>query len=422
MNKISIAIPLQQHSYNTAEVLIKNSLLDKYYTSVYFDQSRLYKLVGVFLDSDKRRRMENKHSVFLDSFVIKQNELLGLFFLFLVYYDKKYLFRPMVKNRLCKKFGQNVANKLINENAKTIIMYDTLAYDCFQVLNRKKSSIVKILDMASISALEINKIITNEFSVENKFKDSIKPLQKLYSLKNCRKYQQEINLADHILVASNYSKNTLINNGIDEKKIHYLPLGVDVKHFQNCSKIKKEKLSNEKLNFLFVGRVQSVKGIYYLLESFKRLYSKNVKLLVVGQIMCDKKQLSQYSFNVDFLGPKRKDEMVQIYNNADIYVLPSLFEGFSLSLFEALASGLPVIASKYSIAPDVITEYKEGFIIDPKNIDAITQKIEWFDENRNKLSQMSENSKKLANFFSWEKYEENLLKVIENIDDGTKEK
>lgn len=410
--KVSIAIALQQHSYKTAEVLKKNNFLNKYYTTVYYDRnSFLYKALEKFLNYDLKIRMKNRFNQKFQGNVSKYFEFIGLIYLFLIRIDTKNYILPLARRILNYFFGKKVSKAIIKDKTDILIMYDTLAYDCFKSLNKKKSKVIKVLDMASISASTIRDIVLKELSSDDIFKESLEIKIREYSKNLCNIYDKEIFLADYILVACKFSKNAIVNLGVNEKKIIYLPLGVDIGNF----KIKQYYNTNKKLKFLFVGRVEAAKGIYYLLEAFNNLEDYNVELIVVGKIGCNDKLLSRYNKNIKFLGIKRKEEMPDIYKDCDVYILSSLWEGFSLSLFEALSSGLPVIASKNSCALDLITDYKEGFVIDPTNISELTNKMLWFCENRDKLSYMGKNAHELAKKYSWNEYSYNLTRIINKL-------
>lgn len=100
---------------------------------------------------------------------------------------------------------------------------------------------------------------------------------------------------------------------------------------------------------------------------------------------------------------------------SDVYIMSSLFEGFSLSLFEAMSSGVPVIATKSSAAWGTITNYREGFVIDSASTEQIKEKILWFYNNRNKIPEMGKNARKLAEKYTWENYKKNLTSAIKRI-------
>lgn len=412
--KVSIAIPLQQHSYKTAEALVHDDMLQNYYTTVYYNGDHfLYRMLGRLLNKDLKIRMAGRYNSIFNDYVCKYNQIIGLAYLFIIRKDKNLYVLPKIKRVMNYLFGKKVARVCNEKDTDILIMYDTLAFDCFKELNRKKSKIIKVLDMASISAPYIREIILRELKSDDMFKDSLNLRLKSYTQSICNLYQREILNSDYFLVACNYAKKTLIDLGIDESRIFYLPLGVNV---NNPNQINHEKkIFRKKMKFLFVGRVEAAKGIFYLFEAFNKLKDYDIELDVVGAIKCDMSLLERYGKNVNFLGLKRKDEMTDIYAKADIYILSSLWEGFSLSLFEALSFGLPVIASKFSCAPDVITEYKEGFVVDPTDIDQLINRILWFYENRPSINAMSINAINLAQKYSWNSYGERLSDIMHEI-------
>ena len=131
--------------------------------------------------------------------------------------------------------------------------------------------------------------------------------------------------------------------------------------------------------------------------------------------MNQREKLEAYTSNARFLGLKRRDEMPEYYKEADVFILSSLWEGSSLSMLEALAAGLPVIASKYSCAPEVVTDFKEGFVIEPRDIDQMKDRIKWFYENSEKIPQMSISAREIAEKYTWDQYGENISEIIKGI-------
>ncbi|CAH1232808.1 D-inositol-3-phosphate glycosyltransferase [Paenibacillus allorhizoplanae] len=412
--KIAVAISLQQHSYKTAEALEQNGMLYKYYTTVFYDkESIIYRLLKRYLNSDLTKRMQGKYSAIFSAKVSKYYEFLGLLFLFVIRKDHSRIILPKIKGIMNILFGVKIAKECIKHNIDVVIMYDTLAYYSFKKLKNSSAKTKRVLDMASVSAPHIRDILLRELESETSFKDSLQLSLKQYSRKLCLKYEKEIQLADYFLVACTFAKKTLIELGVKDKQIYYLPLGAEVDKFLPIKK--KESLNKTKLKFLFVGRVEAAKGIFYLLNAFKELINYDIELDVVGAIKCNSADLEIYGINVNFLGNKRKEEMPAIYTDADVYILSSLWEGFSLSLFEALSSGLPVIATDCSCAPDVLTELEEGFTISSANITELKEKIVWFVNNKEKIPEMGLKSRELAKRYTWEKYSENLTEIIKSI-------
>ena len=174
-------------------------------------------------------------------------------------------------------------------------------------------------------------------------------------------------------------------------------------------------MPGKKIKFLFVGRVEAAKGIYYILEAFRQLQNLNIELIVVGDVLNQREELEAYTSNARFLGLKRRDEMPEYYKEADVFILSSLWEGSSLSMLEALATGLPVIASKYSCAPEVVTEYEEGFVIEPRDIEQLKDRIRWFYNNADKIPEMSVAARKTAENYTWIQYGEKISKIVNSL-------
>lgn len=409
--KVTIAVPFQQHSFRAAKGLIRHGMLCSYYTSVYNDGKGIYSILKYVLPKDLVIRMQGRNDAEITPYVSKFSQMFGLLYLAACRSSVLKRYTRTIRSVLFKRFGKSAAQNCISNGTEFVLAYDTQAYDLFLNLKKQHSGIVRILDMASTSALTIREIVDGELKKGYPFSDSLKRHDVEYSEEKCNQYLEEMKLADYFLVPSTFVRNSLVKVGIEERRILDLPHGVDVEMFTPSVK----KYDTQKtLKFLFVGRVEAAKGIYYILEAFRKLQDLNVELIVVGDMMGQEEALKVYTRNVNFLGLKRRDEMPQYYNEADIFVLSSLWEGSSLSMLEAMASGLPVIASKYSCAPDILTGH-EGFVIEPRNIEEIENYIRWYYAHREMIPEMSKAARKLAEKYTWHQYGENLCEIINEL-------
>ena len=100
---------------------------------------------------------------------------------------------------------------------------------------------------------------------------------------------------------------------------------------------------------------------------------------------------------------------------ADVFVFPSLFEGFGLVLLEAMAAGLPVITTQNTGGPDVIEEGKEGFIVPAGSVKALRSKIRWMIENRERVVEMGRQAHARAEELTWGVYSQNYKKIVIQI-------
>jgi len=106
--------------------------------------------------------------------------------------------------------------------------------------------------------------------------------------------------------------------------------------------------------------------------------SGNVELQLAGNLSQEFKEISSSfnSENVTFLGPVPRTKMTQLYRDADIFVLPSIEEGFGMAVTEAMAAGLPVVVSDAVGAADILTSMKDGIIFPVNNVEALTDSLQ----------------------------------------------
>lgn len=191
----------------------------------------------------------------------------------------------------------------------------------------------------------------------------IKRIFSNYMMKIC------FSFIDKLIVISNYHKIELIvNNMCNAEKIIVIYNGVDVRYFK-----KRSVLKNDFLTITTVARIEKEKGIFDLIEAFEQLYYEynNIKLVIVG----DGSEINDLTNEVDRRNLKQavqilgfRKDVKNILDYTDIFVLPSYSEGLPLSLLEAMSMGIPVIATNVGGIPEVITDKKEGFLIEPGDI------------------------------------------------------
>jgi glycosyltransferase involved in cell wall biosynthesis len=166
------------------------------------------------------------------------------------------------------------------------------------------------------------------------------------------------------------------------RKPVYLETTVVEDNILACSNGQGNSREEKGFTILFLSRVEIAKGIYELLDSFQQLQKRYPDLIL--KIAGDGKELAnarEYAAaktmaNVHFLGWVSGAQKVQIFREADLFVLPSYSEGMPISLLEAMASGLPVITTNVGGIKDFFAAGKMGFFIHPKDAGSIEQQIE----------------------------------------------
>jgi glycosyltransferase involved in cell wall biosynthesis len=186
----------------------------------------------------------------------------------------------------------------------------------------------------------------------------------------------EYELADVITVPSTYVRRTFLQKGTRNSRIEVIPYGVDLSLFRPCPK------RDDVFRILFVGSLCLHKGLPYLLEAASRLRLPGSELVLIGPSMRETEVvLSRTDARFRCLGRVPQADLYRHYSQASVFVLPSVADGFGLVLAQAMACGVPVIATENTGAEDLFTEGVEGFVVRARDVDALCEKILYLHEN-----------------------------------------
>ena len=215
--------------------------------------------------------------------------------------------------------------------------------------------------------------------------------------------------ATKIVVASSFTKRTLVENGVSESKIMLNPYGVDLERFS----IQHRSSAGRPFRFLFAGLVCARKGIPVLLAAWKNLNPTNAELWIVGPLTPTAVRECRGSDNVKIIGKVPNRELATIMSQSDVFVFPSYFEGFGLVLLEAMASGLPVITTTATAGPDIVTDDRDGWIIEPGNVEALISRMRLCLDNFDRANEMGLEARKTAQRLSWDSYGDRWIESLQ---------
>lgn len=194
-----------------------------------------------------------------------------------------------------------------------------------------------------------------------------------------------------------------------------IPNGVDTERF-NPGVPKIERFSDDKLNILYVGRLEERKGVKYLIRVFGmiRKSRENIRLIIVGDGPLSKELKQQATDenvpDIIFCGRVKEDDLPSIESAADIVCSPATHgESFGIVLLEAMAAGKPIIAGDNAGYRDLITHGKNGFLVDPANSDEFAFYLNKLLSLEVLRSQMGENGRKTALQYDWKEVSKQLL-------------
>jgi len=185
-------------------------------------------------------------------------------------------------------------------------------------------------------------------------------------------WRTEIDLADTIVVNSKWSKELLLESSVDEKKIKIIPLVYELDDLNEYGAKIEDSLPKQ-LKVLYLGQVIARKGIIELIDAIKTCGTKLAHWTVVGGGDTNLlKQLNQHP-NVQVTGQVSRDQAKNYYRSHDVFILPTHSDGFAITQLEAMAYGMPVIASKQ--CGDVVEHMKTGLLLDDVSPTSIVNAI-----------------------------------------------
>lgn len=225
------------------------------------------------------------------------------------------------------------------------------------------------------------------------------------SPKKLARKDEELALADKIIVASQFTADTLKLSAVYDKEIIIIPYG-------SPQPVKQANFKrHKKLKVLFVGGLSQRKGLSYLLDAAQLLNDK-IELTVIGSRITKCAPLDAALQQYRYIPSLPHQEILKEMDQHDVFVFPSLFEGFGLVILEAMARGIPVITTAHTAGPDVITDGEDGYIVPIRSAEAIAEKLELLANNRDLLDQLKTAALAKARLFSWAKYQSQLITLL----------
>jgi glycosyltransferase involved in cell wall biosynthesis len=220
-----------------------------------------------------------------------------------------------------------------------------------------------------------------------------------------RRFIQEYELADLLLVLSEKAAKTFRVRGFPEEKLFYLPRGVDVERFKPGTR-------PEKFRAVFAGALIKRKGIQHVLEAWHRFNPPDAELWLVGFVHDEAKPFLRQFWrdNIRVVGFVRDPE--NYLSQGTIHIFPSQWEGSAKVTYEAAACALPQITTRE--AGDVVRNGVEGIIVKPGNVDAITAALEHLYRHPKIVEQMGVAARRrVLENFTWDHFRARLLDAYE---------
>lgn len=220
--------------------------------------------------------------------------------------------------------------------------------------------------------------------------------------------------ADIVLPQNSFEFNELKKFGVEEERMRIVPCsGILYENYRIKRYDFKERHNIKDKMILFVGQFRKRKGVEYLLNAFKNIleYYPHTTLVLIGYTKNHYLKMHTKNLkNILVFGYLNEDDKIAAYQSADVFCLPTLYEGFGLVFLEAMACNTPIVTTNIAGISELVEHGKDGILVKPKNTRAITNAVLKIFEGKYGL-----NSHKKASEYDWKKVVQNISKIYEEL-------
>ena len=310
--------------------------------------------------------------------------------------------RPFSIIGVYRHLDGKIARRVRSLHPDAVYAYEGGALETFR--EAKRLGITTIHEQPSSYWYWVRRLLTEEAERSPEFAGLLPNLAD--STGHLQWKDEELALADYVFVPSEHVRRTLAG-AVPEEKIR-------VVHYGAPAVRRRERISTDPgrpLQVLFVGMLAQHKGIGYLLDAVDRAGSQ-VELTLVGRRFRPNARVDAALNKWRWFESVPNSRVLDLMQEADVLVLPSLTEGCALVVLEALSCGLPVIVTPNTGSLAFVRDGCEGFVVPICQSDAIADRLRTLFHDRELLAAMSRNAQATAAEKSWESYRANFAETL----------
>lgn len=242
-----------------------------------------------------------------------------------------------------------------------------------------------------------------------------------YKLYDCLTFKLAARSANIIVVSSSFEYDDAVEFGIEKNKLRIVPMGIDLPGEPHRYR------KSSPLNILFAGRLARVRRVELLLMAASKLTIPYRLCIVGGEeetaslakpgYLRELQRLSEdlgIQESVSFMGAKAPAELAAFYQDADVFVYPSLYENFGQPIMEAAAAGLPIVSTNVGVAREIVRDNETGFIISA-NPDVIGERITQLNDPAVRKLFGEKIRTWVENDYSWKPVIENYIDIYRSL-------
>jgi colanic acid/amylovoran biosynthesis glycosyltransferase len=205
--------------------------------------------------------------------------------------------------------------------------------------------------------------------------------------------EREYRMCDRVCVLSTFAWQSFVEAGVPARKLALLPLGVDARAFRPSREVLAERQrrirSGAPLRVILAGTVCFRKGLYDFEKIARAVDPGRIRFQLIGSVASEAAQfMSKLPSTVEIIPRQAQAKLPKWYAGGDLFMLPTLEDGFAVVLTQASAGGLPILATTNCAAPDYVRDGQNGWVLPIRDPDAFIDRLRWCDENREELAEM----------------------------------
>jgi glycosyltransferase involved in cell wall biosynthesis len=286
-----------------------------------------------------------------------------------------------------------------------VIAYHGFALESFRSAREAK----RVLNYPTAHHRQQRKILNEELLLEPDFAKTWLPFDEGWPSEYEAELDEEIELADAILVGSSYARDSFVAEGVPPSKLWVVPYGVDLNTFSR----RRAHRSDDEFRIVFAGQLIQRKGVSYLLRAYEKFRQADTRLTLIGSYVAGDEPFRPYQGDFQHIPHLTRPALAEAYNNSDVFVFPTLLEGMGLVVLEAMACGLPVIVTANGPG-DIVRDGIDGYVVDARDIDAIVDRLRRLYADPEARRKMGENARQRAMEFGWDAYARKVLGFLRN--------
>jgi len=258
---------------------------------------------------------------------------------------------------------------------------------------KKRYGALTVCDRGSSHILYQEEILREEYE---RWRVPFRPFDRRIVERELQEYEE----CDLITVPSTFALRSFVERGVPEGKLAKLAYGVDLHMFHPVPK------EDNVFRVIYVGAMSLQKGVPYLLEALATLQLPKFEIWLIGGLTDEIKPFfKKYEGRFRYLGVIPQTKLYQYYSQGSVFAIASLQEGLALVQAQAMACGLPVIATKNTGAEDLFTDGIEGFIVPIRSPEAIREKVVYLYEHPEVREEMARAAlKRVKSMGGWNEY------------------